>query len=151
MEETHRSRSGAYSRIEGFVFLLLSISAIVYSLVEHHLAKVVWQQSPYLFPLLVAVFLLPLSLSLLRSAGKEKGEVTPVLFLVRDTAVVTLATLVYVMVMPYLTFLVSTTLFLFGLFFYLGERRYLLIGLLSVGFTSLMYLLFGKLLHVMLP
>jgi hypothetical protein len=58
---------------------------------------------------------------------------------------------VYVIVMPHLTFLVSTVLFLFALFFYLGERRYLLISLLSVGFTSLMYLLFGKLLHVMLP
>ncbi len=151
MEETHQSRSGVYSRIEGFVFLLLSLSAIVYSLVEHQRSKVVWQQSPYLFPLVVAMFLLPLSLSLLRSAGKENKGDTPALFLVRDTTVVVLATMVYVILMPYLTFLVSTTLFLFGLLFYLGERRYLFISLLSVGFTSLMYLLFGKLLHVMLP
>ncbi len=151
MEETQQSRSGAYSRIEGFIFLLVSLCAIVYSLVEHQRAKVVWQQSPYLFPLLVAVFLLPLSLSLLRSAGKENKDGEPMLFLVRDTVVVALGTVVYVIVMPHLTFLVSTVLFLFALFFYLGERRYLLISLLSVGFTSLMYLLFGKLLHVMLP
>ncbi len=151
MEETHLSRSGTYTRVEGFVFLLLSFSAIVYSLVEHQRAKVVWQQSPYLFPLLVAVFLLPLSLLLIRSAGKENRDDTQVLFLVRDTTVVALGTFAYIIVMPYLTFLVSTTLFLFGLLFYLGERRYLLISLLSVGFPSLMYLLFGKLLHVMLP
>ncbi|MGE4454124.1 MAG: tripartite tricarboxylate transporter TctB family protein [Sphaerochaeta sp.] len=142
---------GAYTRIEGFVFFLLSLSAIVYSLVAHQQAKVVWKQSPYLFPLLVALFLLPLSISLIHTGKREKGGVEAVVFLFRDTAVVAISTLVYIMVMPYLTFIGATVLFLFGMFFYLGERRYLPMVLLSVGFAILMFLVFGRLLHVMLP
>ncbi|MGH0052590.1 MAG: tripartite tricarboxylate transporter TctB family protein [Sphaerochaetaceae bacterium] len=151
MEDAHQSKSGSYTRIEGFVFLFLALSAIIYALREHQQAKIVWSQSPYLFPLLIALFLLPLSLSLIRSSRKESVHGEQTLFLVRDTVVVALSTLVYIVVMPYLTFFVSTVLFLFGVFFYLGERRYLLIGLLSLGFPALMYVLFGRLLHVMLP
>ncbi len=79
MEETHQSRSGVYSRIEGFVFLLLSLSAIVYSLVEHQRSKVVWQQSPYLFPpwLLRCFCFLSLFLFFAQPERRTKGGTPP--------------------------------------------------------------------------
>ena len=60
--------------VEGFAFLLGSVSLAVYSLVLHVGSKAKWKMSPYLFPLLLAVFLFLLSLSLLQEGKKERRE-----------------------------------------------------------------------------
>jgi len=67
--QSNRSRIHPTST-EGFVFLLGSVLLGVYSLVLHVLSKAKWKMSPYLFPLLLAVFLFLLSLSLLQEGRK---------------------------------------------------------------------------------
>ncbi len=149
--ETGFSKAKIYAYLEGIFFLLCSLALIAYSLSEHYAAHVEWKQSPYLFPLLIAFFLLPLSLALLRQAHSLKKDSPNPEFLFRDTVIVGGMTLLYIVIMPYITFIIATILLLIGLFLYLGERRYVLIGVLSVGFTLIIYAIFDIALHVMLP
>ena len=176
--------------IEGFFFLLSSILLAIYSLVLHVLSKAKWKMSPYLFPLLLAVFLFLLSLSLLQEGGKEKlerermdsegqeqalegsplqkdvmqdetGKATNLkgfsLFASllqkggNDALVFALISLVYVLSIGFIGFVVATTLFLASSFVYLKERRAVLVIALSIAFPLIVYVLFGMLLHVMLP
>lgn len=135
---------------EGIAFLLLSVSLIVYSLVNHAEAQVEWKQSPYLFPLLIAVFLLPFSLSVIKQGAgqcpQESGK-----FQGKPTLVMVAATALYIASMGLLGFLVSTALFLLFIIRYLGERRWVVTISIAILFPVVLYLLFAMLLHVMLP
>lgn len=173
--------------VEGFVFLLGSVLLAVYSLVLHELSKAKWKMSPYLFPLLLAVFLFLLSLSLLQEGKKEreaeekldseqKGQGLDDSLLHaqpmnrtahrldvqalgaylkgkggNDASVFALITLAYIFSIALIGFVVSTFLFLVVSFVYLKERRKALVIVLSIAFPLIVYLLFGMLLHVMLP
>ena len=53
--------------------------------------------------------------------------------------------------MPHTGFIPGTVVFLVLLFLLLGERRPLLVGILSVSTSVVIYYLFHVLLHVMLP
>lgn len=146
----HRSKNTPLL-VESIGFLLLGFAMIVYSLVNHTLAKVEWKQSPYLFPLLVAIFIIPLALSLLRTALKGPGPKLATEGSLLGTLLVGLATITYVVLIPIITFVPASILFLAGVIRYLGEKRIWLIALLSILFPLTMYLLFGVVLHVMLP
>jgi hypothetical protein len=175
--------------VEGFAFLLGSVSLAVYSLVLHVGSKAKWKMSPYLFPLLLAVFLFLLSLSLLQEGKKERREQEeenpekqglvgegPLQYMEavseqgipqkkesthfftslrekpwKDAIVFALLSLVYILGITLVGFVVSTTLFLAVSFVHLKERRVYLILVLSVSFPLIVYVLFGMLLHVMLP
>ena len=149
--------------IEGFVFLLSSVLLAVYSLVMHDLSHAKWKMSPYLFPLLLAVFLFLLSLSLLLEGRKEgqvqvlqdseqqRQEVSLLKKGWKDATVFALIALVYILCIPLISFVVATALFLVGSFVYLKERRIALVIILSIAFPLIVFVLFGMLLHVMLP
>jgi hypothetical protein len=135
---------------EGVGFLLLSCCLIVYSLVSHAQAHIEWKQSPYLFPLLIALFLLPLSLSIIKQ-GLGACEHVDGKFQDKPTLIMIAATALYLGIMGYVGFLFSTSLFLLFIMRYLGEKRLVVIISLAVLFPVVLYLLFGMLLHVMLP
>lgn len=176
---------------EGFVFLLGSVLLAVYSLVLHALSNAKWKMSPYLFPLVIAVFLFLLSLSLLQEGKKERqtrderepeGQklTSKIIFpqkvgeqvgsekatnvkrlslffasllkkTTNDALVFAFVSLVYVMSIGLVGFVVATALFLAVSFVLLKERRVWLVIVLSIAFPLIVYLLFGMLLHVMLP
>ena len=69
----------------------------------------------------------------------------------KDTLVFALITLLYIMSIAVVGFVVATTLFLALSFVYLKERRTWLVLVLSLSFPLVVYVLFGMLLHVMLP
>ncbi len=67
-------------------------------------------------------------------------------------AVVALAMLlVYVFLLELTGYLVSTPLALIGLLLYFGARNPIKIGIIAVATTVVLYLFFGKIMHVMLP
>lgn len=146
---------------ESIFFIAIAVIIFLYSLASHYTTKnLQWSLSPYLFPLLVSVFMILISISLFAEGIKdeklrEKEETDKiekkdkvywkeVLFTIFISAV-------YYFAMDIIGFIVSTILFLLILFAFLGERRKWLITIISVSTTAIIYFIFGVLLHVMLP
>ncbi|MEA4847185.1 MAG: tripartite tricarboxylate transporter TctB family protein [Clostridiaceae bacterium] len=141
---------------DAVLFFILAAALMAYSLVNHYsTVKLEWKLSPYLFPTLIAVFIAALSLSLFADGKRqiklnEKGEKKTaihwkgVLFTIGSS-------IVYYGIMKILTFVPSTILFLVAMFLHLGERRIWLISLISVVCSFSIYIIFGVMLHVMLP
>lgn len=136
-----------------------SAGLLSYSLYHHYFDKNTseWKTSPFLFPTLIAVFGLLLTLSLVadalrelragEGAGTKSGSgknLVGVLVLIG-------AAVVYYFLLPLLHFIPATILFLTGLFLYLGERKWWKIALLSVITTVAIYALFGMMLNVRFP
>ena len=142
------------SLLEGALFLALALGLLVYALHSHFSGiPVAWTLSPSLFPLLIGGLLLVLSISLLyqgfRGRAEDAPDPPPVSW---GRAAVTMgAALACFLLMPLAGFVLATAGFLLFMFLYLGERRPVLLILLPLGFSSALYLLFGKLLHVLLP
>lgn len=134
-----------------FMFFLLGLGIFIYALVNHYSLNTEWKLSPYLFPVLTAIFIMVLAVSLFRESvllnkTEDKGHTewkTIIKYI--------LACLVYYFVMPHLGFLISNIIFLAVLFIFLGERCWWKIALLSIITTVIVYVVFHVFLHVMLP
>lgn len=144
--------------VQCLLFFAIGAGLLVYSLYQHSRFNIDWAMSPYLFPLLISIFLLLLAVGLVaETIGKTKAETGQEetkssgsayrgKFLLSVAGI-----LVYYLAMPYLGFIFSSLLFLAAMFWLLGERRWQLILLLSAGTTFILYGIFHGLLHVMLP
>ena len=142
---------------EGLVVLLLGIALGGYSLYMFRTAavKTSWIMSPYLFPLLLSVFTILVSLSLLLEAIHEmrttagsggKGKMN-----LKSVAVVMLLCIAYAALLPHLGFILTSMLFLAAFIWFLGERRIWLVAAISLVMPLLLYGIFGVLLSVRLP
>lgn len=145
---------------DGIFVGLCSAGLLGYSLYHHHFDRNTseWKLSPFLFPVLISVFGLLLTISLIADArreqkaaedtgekpAKEKHNLPGALILIG-------ASIVYYFILPVLHFIPATILYLAGLFVYLGERKWWKVILLSVITTAAIFLLFGKGLNVRLP
>ncbi|MGN1190135.1 MAG: tripartite tricarboxylate transporter TctB family protein [Candidatus Ornithospirochaeta sp.] len=137
---------------EGIVLFAVSILGIVMSFISHKDFNVEWKLSPYLFPLIISIFLFILSISILASSlkenekrkEKEKGDIKSLL-------IFGLICVFYLLVLNFLGFVLSSILLLISLMILLGERRWWFIALVSIISTVVIYLLFAKYLSVMLP
>ena len=139
------------SLIEGLLFLVLSLALLWHALMSHRGLAMGWELSPYLFPLLIALLLLGLSLALIRAGFQPDADKPAKKPKWQPVAVTAGAALLYALLMPRLGFVLATACFLLGMLLYLGERRPLVLALLPLGFSAAVYLVFGRLLHVMLP
>ena len=148
---------------ESVLFFVLGVSLLVFSLVNHYSVQIEWGLSPYLFPAVIAVFMIILSVTLfaggIRAGEKpaheemsgtgstsEKNKTQW-----RAVACYLGAVLAYYIVMPFIGFIAADILLLAGLFILLGERVWWKIAVLSVAVTMFIYWLFHSFLHVMLP
>lgn len=142
---------------EALVFLVLGAALLIYSLVNHYTGmKVEWKMSPYLFPVLISVFLLALAAALLiqslnqirEQSGeqKEKGYFNALNFVL--TLVLVIA---YYFSMRLVPFVAATVVLMVLLLLLFGERRWWMVALVSVLTTAVIYLLFSVGLHVNLP
>ena len=137
--------------LEGAILFVISIVGIVFSIISHYDFNVEWKLSPYLFPLFISIMLCILSISLLlggfssiKEEKKSKGDIkTFSLFLIECT--------IYLLILRYLGFLISTMLLLGAVVHLLGERKWWKIVLISVVTSLIIYFLFGVYLGVMLP
>jgi hypothetical protein len=141
---------------EGLLFFALALGLAVYSLSNHYgTARLEWKLSPYMFPFLISIFLGALSLSLIseglhkiRTGAGASRKTTP---LWKKAMLMFFIAIAYFFIMNLLTFIPATILFLCASFLFLGERRFWLIGILSIATSVIIYVLFDVLLHVMLP
>ena len=137
--------------IEGIVLCALSVLGIIFSIICHYGFKVEWKLSPYLFPLFISIMLCMLSISLilssfsgLKEAKREKGDRKTFLLFLLECAI-------YLIVLRYFGFLISTMLLLGAIVHLLGEKTWWKIILISVVTSLIIYFLFGVYLGVMLP
>jgi len=139
---------------ESIFFMTVALILLVYALVNHYAVNIEWKMSPYLFPVLISIFLVFLSVSLfsdgLHQIRQNKHEKPEKNNWMRALVVVVVSVLYYIL-LPIITFIPATILFLVALFLYLGERRWWLITLLSISTAIAIYFIFSTLLHVMLP
>jgi hypothetical protein len=109
------------------------------------------------FPRILSLLLLALSLVILiRALRRPKGEAGggPAgvsAFMKSPPVLVFGATVLYVVLIPFLGFLVSTALFLFGSILFLNRRRPVLAILCGIGYAAALYALFHTVLKVTLP
>lgn len=135
---------------EAIILLVVSVFGIVMSILSHNSFNVEWKLSPYLFPLLISVFLLVLSIFLLiqnrnvEDKKKVKGDYRTLLFFA-------LSCIIYLFIIDFLGFIISSILLLAAVMLLLGERRWWFILLLSISVSLILYVLFASYLSVMLP
>jgi len=157
MEENRKKDYLRNSNIQDAVlFFMLAAALMVYSLINHYsTAKLEWKLSPYLFPVLIAVFIGALSFSLFSDgirqikSGEKSRKKAAIHW--KDVLFTIGVSVAYFGTMRFLKFIPSTILFLVALFLHLGERRIWLIAIISVLFSVSIYIIFGVMLHVMLP
>lgn len=142
---------------DSMLFFALGVSILIYSLASHYSMNVEWKLSPYLFPILISLFIIALSFSLfVETVHKDNGEAADAESAKddadwKDVLKYVLAAAAYYVIMPHIGFLISNTLFLSFLFLLLGERSWQKIVVLSISTTAVVYVLFHSFLHVMLP
>ena len=144
---------------DGAAVLLAGLALGVYSLVSFRRAAVqtAWILSPWLFPMLLAVFAALLGAALLggcrgtaerrdeQRAGKPDGRRARRVFI---TALMAAA---YCALLPLIRFLPATALFLAAMMLFLGERRWWVIAAVAVAAPLVLYALFALGLGVRLP
>lgn len=173
MEKQKKLNSNIY---EGIFFMIFGISLIIYSLISYSNSfNKDWSQSPYAFPILVAIFICLLSISLLVQGFKTskqteinkkvsstlKPNIKGVIVVISMSAIYYAALSLVSMPMFTLTILslaisistfeVATILFLFALLFYLGVRNKLKLVLIPISTTIFLSIAFRTLLYVLLP
>ncbi len=74
----------------------------------------------------------------------EKGEILQVAYLILCVAL-------YLTILPYLGFIILTPIFMFGMMYIFGLRKWLKMGIISVVATVIVYILFDRFFMVLLP
>lgn len=137
--------------VEGSIFAGLAIFIIAIASGMNPYGS--WALAPGLFPIVMGVIILALSVSLIIQAIKNKtwksGGFDRVDWL-RITVVLVL-TFVYVWLLPLLGFIAVSIPYLALFLFVLGEKRWWLVGIIAAGTTLGLYYSFGVLLSVYLP
>lgn len=161
---------------EGIFFLLAGGILLIYGLDSHHKGfNQDWSQSPYLFPVLVAVLMGILAVSLIgqglyeakaedasAKAHPDAGKNTLQVLIVLGLALLYYLSLA-VLKIPYITFgilsysltisnfEIVTVVFLFVMMVYLGVRKIPVLVLVPVGTSLFLSVTFRAMLHVLLP
>lgn len=161
---------------EGCFFMIIGVSLIIYSLISYSRAfNKDWSQSPYAFPILVAIFICILSISLLIEGIKKYKEsegnnnfnksVKPnakgviVILFMSAVYYMTLAAVKIPMItltilslsISFSTFELATIIFLFALLYYLKVKKIMLLVFVPIFTTIFLSIAFRTLLHVLLP
>ena len=144
---------------DSIVVFLLGLALGIYSLVSFYTARVQtkWIMSPYLFPLLLSVLTILLSVSLFAEGRYEvaqarSGEVKSKSPLkLKNVLVVVLMGIAYYVLISLIHFIPATIVFLAAMIWFLGERRWWLIAIIAVAMPFILYALFQLALGVRLP
>lgn len=140
--------------IAGIIGLLISVYVVItaHSFPEDKVLLL----GPSFFPTVLAAGLGIFSLLLLSAALRGKARPATDPFSVKDPGVhragiSLLAVIVYCLLLGTLGFIITSTVYLFGLMFLLKRRDYLKMAAVSLGVTLLIYGIFNRLLDISLP
>lgn len=160
---------------EGIFFLLIGGALLTYGINSYQKGfNKDWAQSPYLFPVLVAVIIGILAVSLLyqgiskvRVDADAKQNENEKKNIVQVAIVLGLSLLYYIMLgvckIPYITFGIMqfsltisnfeilTVVFLMAMMLYLGVRKIYVLLPVSIGMSLFLSVAFRAMLHVLLP
>lgn len=166
--------------MEGIVFCGSGIALLSYSLISYKNAfNKEWAQSPYLFPLIVAIALIGLSLWLIGdgirqmktdTAKKEKTEkktessgekkrwvITAMVLCILYYAALAVLKIPYITIgiftfmYTFSTFEIVTIIFLIAMMVFMGVRKPAVLAFVPLGTTIFLSLAFRTFLHVLLP
>ena len=145
--------------VEGIVFCGSGLVLLSYSLSSYAKGfNKSWAQSPYLFPLIVAIAMIGLSLWIVGEKTEKRRWVVIALIL----CVLYYAALAFIKV-PYVTigilsfaytfstFEVVTIVFLIAMMIFMGVRKIPVLVFVPIGTTLFLSLAFRTFLHVLLP
>ena len=145
---------------ESIVVFLLGLALGAYSLISFYTARVQtkWIMSPYLFPLLLSVFAVLLSVSLFGEGRYEVSEARrgaeqakPAKLKLLNVLVVVLMGVAYYVLISLIHFIPASMIFLAAMIWFLGERRWWMIAAVAVVMPLVLYALFALGLSVRLP
>lgn len=142
---------------EGLAVLTAGLALGVYSIISFRRSAVqtAWILSPWLFPMLLAVFAAALGAALLgggcRETAKSRNADKPDARGALRVLAAALMVAAYCALLPLLHFLPASALFLVGMMLFLGERRWWSIAAVAVAAPLVLYALFALFLGVRLP
>lgn len=142
---------------EGLAVLTAGLALGVYSIISFRRSAVqtAWILSPWLFPMLLAVFAAALGAALLGGGCRETAESRntdkPDARGALRVLAAALMVAAYCALLPLLHFLPASALFLAGMMLFLGERRWWSIAAVAVAAPLVLYALFALGLGVRLP
>lgn len=134
--------------IEGAILSLLSMFFLKESFKLHNNQS--WALSPALFPLIITFVALLFSISLaIRGIGKSFvdrgiGEFKIMLLIVA-------LSFLYLFLLPKIHFILASIIYLFCFMIILGEKKWWVLGSISIITPFIIKFLFGNLLDVLLP
>jgi putative tricarboxylic transport membrane protein len=107
---------------------------------------------PAFFPRMLALALAALALTLIiRAVAGRSDPSRPPAIRAGTLAIVLVVLVLYAFVLPYLGFLIATPLMLGAVIWFLGLRAWSSLAATAVGVTVVLWLVFARLLHVLLP
>jgi len=146
---------------DGLAVLTLGAALGIFSLYSffHSVVKAAWTMSPYLFPMLIALFSIGLGLCLFREGKGQvdretaSGTPAPAPEAIQTKNVLRVAEMsaAYCFLLPILTFVPATALFLYALMSFLGETRWKVRLPLAILVPLALYAMFSLGLNVRLP
>ncbi|MGN9164393.1 tripartite tricarboxylate transporter TctB family protein [Tissierellaceae bacterium HCP3S3_D8] len=129
---------------------LLSVFFIKESLKLHNNQS--WTLSPALFPLIITSLTFLFSIALIIRGIKDKNiKQEDSIENWKRLLLVIFISIMYLIILPKLHFLLASIIYLFLFLLILGERKWWLLGALSIITPLLIQYLFGNLLDVFLP
>ena len=120
--------------------------------------KAAWIMSPYLFPMLIAIFTIGLAYCLFmegkhqvdgEKAGAPVAKAEPIKL--KNVVAVVAISVVYYILMRFITFIPATVLFLAALMWFMGERRWKVLIPVAALAPLVIYAIFVWGLSVRLP
>lgn len=134
--------------IEAVIWLAISLFVIIYGAGLHHGDSLAL--SPALFPVLTGTFMLLLSFILIKKSIKQEANKPQDIYWLKIIFVM-VSTIIYIILLPIISFIGATMLYLALMIYLLGEKDLLILGAVAVGTAGLTYYIFGVLLNVRLP
>ena len=145
---------------DSIVVLGLGLALGIFSIYSffHSKVKAEWIMSPYLFPMLIALFAIAMAYCLFME-GKHQVDAeragAPVAkrdaIKLKSVVIVVGLSILYYVLMRVITFIPATVLFLAALMWFMGERRWKVLIPVAVLAPLVIYALFALGLNVRLP
>ena len=145
---------------DSIVVLALGLALGIFSVYSFFNSKVkaAWIMSPYLFPMLIAIFAIAMAYCLFmegkhqvdaEKAGGEAAKADPIKL--KSVVVVVVLSIIYYVLMRVITFIPATILFLAALMWFMGERRWKVLIPVAIIAPLVIYAIFAWGLSVRLP
>lgn len=135
--------------MEGLLLFVFSSFFIRESLKLHKTGD--WALSPALFPLIITIGLLLLSLALIHKGIREEANYSDEKGDFKGVLLIIIISFIYIYLLTKLGFTLTSIVYIFFFMWNIGERRWWVLGAISTITPLAIYFIFVNLLDVYLP